>query len=151
MISKADWLFIVLAVLIAFLFGFITGSYLERMVENYNRARFDYPSWMPRERAIRLERYHGEGHLRISVTDARIKRNGNWIIVERNYTGGSNMGFKACSKCGESFHRAMMLALLVDFGGAKCSPEPHECQEGGDHDFEYVNDKKEKDNASIRR
>ena len=47
------------------------------------------------------------------------------------------MNFKPCSKCGQTFQRAMILALMCDFG-AKCSPPPDECPEGGYHDFEFI-------------
>lgn len=40
-----------------------------------------------------------------------------------------------CSKCGISLKRELLLALMIDHCGAQTNRQPHECPEGGDHDF----------------
>jgi hypothetical protein len=47
------------------------------------RGDIEYPEWLPKENAIRLEKYHGEGHLKITEVDASILRKGEWIVVAR--------------------------------------------------------------------
>ncbi len=42
-----------------------------------------------------------------------------------------------CEKCGVSFKRQVLIALMVDISRGSSTPAPHECPEGGDHDFRF--------------
>ena len=43
-----------------------------------------------------------------------------------------------CTKCGESFERAAIFAMMAQFGGAQLSWNPAECPDGEEHDFEWI-------------
>ena len=49
------------------------------------------------------------------------------------------MSIGKCKKCCESFDSVFSLALLASLG-ATVSPNPNECPNGGNHDFEYIKD-----------
>ena len=40
-----------------------------------------------------------------------------------------------CDKCGVTLDHLMLLAVMVDLGGAKVSPDPNTCNDGGEHHF----------------
>ena len=82
-----DWFRVAHTILIsaffAFLLGVWCGYWIAEGKREYEARRFGYPDWLPKERALKLERYHGEGHLKITNINAQIKRDGRWIVVER--------------------------------------------------------------------
>jgi len=42
-----------------------------------------------------------------------------------------------CKACGETLYRAMIFALLIDYGGAR-GRDPSECPATADHEHEWV-------------
>ena len=58
--------------------------------------------------------------------------------VIRHQSIGGEMIASKCRKCGESFQRLAIFALMVD-AGARVHPSPLRCSaDGGEHDFAEV-------------
>ena len=71
-------------VTLSFLLGFWCGTELQHAQERYEKARLSYPAWMPKERALELNRKVGPGYpLRITSTTVAMFKDEEWIVIRR--------------------------------------------------------------------
>jgi len=70
--------------LASFLLGFWFGIEWQRSEARYNAARFSYPSWLSKERALRLHRKVGPGYpLKITTDKVFMLKNDHWMVIRR--------------------------------------------------------------------